>query len=59
MLHIGLGHDHASPGLTGCWEGAREWRDAFVEELAGAYRADSHPMPRPPDGAATTTGTRP
>lgn len=42
-LRIGPGHDHASPGLTGRWQGAREWRDVFVSELADAYRTTSHP----------------
>lgn len=37
-LRIGPGHDHASPALTGRWEGARQWRDVFVDELADAYR---------------------
>lgn len=44
VLRIGSGHDHASPGLTGRWEGAREWRDALVAELADAYRVGSHPL---------------
>lgn len=37
VLHIGSGHDHASSGLTARWQGARDWRDTFVAELATAY----------------------
>ncbi|CAH0232755.1 Carboxylesterase NlhH [Microbacterium oxydans] len=51
VLRIGAGHDHASPGLTGRWKGAREWRDVFVDELAEAYRLTS----RPPADPVTTT----
>ncbi|WP_447948339.1 alpha/beta hydrolase fold domain-containing protein [Microbacterium maritypicum] len=52
VLRIGAGHDHASPGLTGRWEGARQWRDVFVRELADAYRSAGHS----PADAVTTTG---
>lgn len=59
VLHIGLGHDHASPGLTGRWEGARDWRDVFVHELADAYRVDARATPEPADAAVTTAGAQP
>lgn len=55
VLCIGPGHDHASPGLTGRWQGAREWRDVFVSELADAYRTTSHPNADP----VTTAGAHP
>ncbi|PRB16620.1 alpha/beta hydrolase fold domain-containing protein [Microbacterium sp. MYb62] len=55
VLRIGPGHDHASPGLTGRWQGAREWRDVFVSELADAYRTTSHPTADP----VTTAGAHP
>lgn len=48
VLHIGSGHDHGSPGLTGRWQGAREWRDVLVAELADVYRtAPPAPAPAP------------
>lgn len=47
VVRIGSGHDHASPGLTGRWKGAREWRDVFVDELADAYRVISRPLADP------------
>lgn len=55
VLCIGPGHDHASPGLTGRWQGAREWRDVFVSELADAYRTTSRPNADP----VTTSGAHP
>ncbi|MGH3689413.1 MAG: alpha/beta hydrolase [Microbacterium sp.] len=55
VLHIGAGHDHASPGLTARWEGAREWRDVFVSALADAYRTTSRSITDP----VTTTALRP
>ena len=46
-LRIGVGHVHGSPGLT-AWQGARDWRDVFVAELAAAYASDSpHPTTDP------------
>ena len=42
-LRIGAGHVHGSPGLT-AWQGARDWRDVFVAEVAAAY-ASEHPHP--------------
>lgn len=54
-LRIGSGHDHASPGLTGRWEGAQEWRDVFVAELAHAY----HALARPNADPVTAAGARP
>ena len=38
-VHVGAGHVHGSPGLTACWQGARDWQDAFAAGLALAYRA--------------------
>ncbi|MFJ6532032.1 alpha/beta hydrolase fold domain-containing protein [Microbacterium sp. NPDC091662] len=55
VLRIGAGHDHASPGLTGRWEGAREWRDVFVSALSDAYRSTVRPNADP----VTTAGARP
>lgn len=55
VLRIGSGHDHASPGLTGRWQGAREWRDTIVAELADAYRGGSRPAAEP----VKTTGAHP
>lgn len=38
VLRIGEGHVHGSPGITR-WQGARDWRDTLVAELATAYSA--------------------
>lgn len=47
ILRIGAGHVHGSPGLT-AWQGARDWRDVFVAELAAAYASEPpHPHPHP------------
>ena len=46
-LRIGQGHVHGSPGLT-TWRGARDWRDAFVAEIATAYASERpHPASDP------------
>jgi len=47
ILRIGAGHVHGSPGLT-AWQGARDWRDVFVAEVAAAYASEPpHPHPHP------------
>jgi len=44
VLHVGEGHVHGSPGITR-WQGARDWRDVLVTELAAAYAAPAlHPI---------------
>ena len=46
-LRIGAGHVHGSPGLT-AWQGARDWRDVFVAEVAAAYASEPpHPTTDP------------
>lgn len=59
VLHTGIGHVHGSPGLTARWQGARDWRDAFARELAGAYatRVPAPADPTAPSTAETLTET--
>jgi len=46
VLRIGEGHVHGSPGITR-WQGARDWRDTLVAEVAAAYSVPHSPTTRP------------
>ncbi|MDR6865718.1 acetyl esterase [Microbacterium resistens] len=45
-VYEGAGHVHGSPALTAGWQGARDWRDAFVAALTLAYAPSDAPPPR-------------